>query len=432
MPLSDAQWVRENSHKLSPSLRKRILASYRPVRHAPRFINKLYLGIMHRWRTFPVIVRLDPRALTTFTAREVRNVAGCKIRRNLPLLSAFSTKANMHLLRALAENKNVVRIWFDEEVHAVLDTATPAVLGGNDWWQLDATGKGVTIAVLDTGVYNHPDLQDRIIAFWDPVNNRKKPYDDNGHGTHVAGCAAGNGLASGGLYRAPAPEANIVGIKVLNKTGSGSLSTVIEGIQWCLQYKERYRIRIINLSLGTAAQLPYDDDPVCLAAEKAWEAGILVCAAAGNSGPEPGTINSPGIHPCLLTVGAAAENTGKNEAGIAAFSSRGPAPGGVVKPDVVAPGVDITSLRSPASFLDKNQKNFRVGKDYFKLSGTSMATPLCAGVAALLLQKKNALTPQQVKELLRDTATPLAGYKENDQGGGMINAARALQYLDQI
>ncbi len=386
---------------------------------------------MYRWHTFPVIVHLDPQALSTYSTREVRDVAGCKIRRNLPLIAAFSTRANIFLLRALAENKHVLRIWYDEEIHALLDTATPAVTGGSDWGQFNATGKGVTIAVLDTGVYNHPDLQGRIIAFWDPVNNKKKPYDDNGHGTHVAGCAAGNGLASGGLYTSPAPEADIVCIKVLNKTGSGFLSTVIEAIQWCLQNKERYRIRIINLSLGTAALLPYDDDPVCLAAEKAWEAGILVCVAAGNSGPEPGTINSPGIHPRLLTVGAAEKNTGKSSARVAAFSSRGPAPGGVAKPDVVAPGVNITALRSPASFLDKHQKSFRVGKHYFILSGTSMATPVCAGVAALLMQKNPALTPQQVKELLCSTAVPLSGYKENEQGGGMVKASRALYSLQQ-
>ncbi|HHX74754.1 MAG TPA: S8 family peptidase, partial [Firmicutes bacterium] len=342
---------------------------------------------------------------------------------------AFSTKANISVLRSLAENKYVTRIWYDEEIHAVLDTATPAVLGEDCPGQHDVTGRGVTIAVLDTGIYNHPDLQGRIIAFCDLVNNKKKPYDDNGHGTHVAGCAAGSGLASGGLYAAPAPEADLVGIKVLNKSGSGLLSTVIEGIQWCLQHKEKYRIRIINLSLGTKALLPYEDDPVCLAAARAWEAGILVCTAAGNSGPEPGTINSPGIHPGLLTVGAAAENTGASGAGIAVFSSRGPAPGGLVKPDVVAPGVSITALRSPASFLDKQQKSFRVGKYYFNLSGTSMATPVCAGVAALLLQKNPALTPGQIRELLRDTALPLAGYGENDQGKGMINAARALAYL---
>src|SRR5699024_9775003 len=138
----------------------------------------------------------------------------------------------------------------------------------------------------------------------DFINDRQEPYDDNGHGTHCAGDAAGNGQASDGKYKAPAPEANIVGVKALDKRGSGSLSTVIAGIDWCIQNQLKYNIRILSLSLGSPALESAEDDLVVKAVEQAWDRGMTVCVAAGNSGPLPGTIGSPGISPKVITVGA--------------------------------------------------------------------------------------------------------------------------------
>ena len=161
-------------------------------------------------------------------------------------------------------------------------------------------GKGVTVAVVDTGIFAHPDFtvpENRIAAFVDLVNNRKDPYDDNGHGTHVAGIVAGNGSRSNGLYQGIAPAARLVGVKVLDAYGSGVLSNVIRGIQWCVRQKERLDIRVINLSLGAPAQDSFRDDPLCQAVQAAWQRGIVVCVAAGNDGPAAGTIATPGIRP---------------------------------------------------------------------------------------------------------------------------------------
>jgi serine protease AprX len=250
-------------------------------------------------------------------------------------------------------------------------------------------------------------------------------YDDNGHGTHVAGCIASDGP----VYRGVAPGANIIGVKVLNKLGSGVLSTVIEGVQWCIDNKDKLAIKVINMSLGSAARENYKEDPVCHAVEKAWKSGIVVCVAAGNEGPDPRTISSPGIHPDIITVGAADDKNSENfsDYEVAEFSSRGPTIDGLSKPDVVCPGTDIISLRSPGSLIDKQNKSARVGSEYIALSGTSMATPICAGIAALVLESDAALSPDDVKTILKQTARPLPGAAdENIQGKGMAIARSAV------
>lgn len=147
-------------------------------------------------------------------------------------------------------------------------------------------------------------MEGRITAFKDFVKNKATPYDDNGHGTHCAGDVAGNGLLSDGKYRGPAPDANLVGIKVLNKMGSGSLSTVIAGIKWCIQNKSQYQINVLSLSLGSTAEQSAADDPGVKAVEAAWDNGMVVCVAAGNAGPSEQTIGSPGISSKVITVGA--------------------------------------------------------------------------------------------------------------------------------
>jgi serine protease AprX len=294
-------------------------------------------------------------------------------------------------------------------------------------WNAGFTGKGIVVAVVDTGIYEHPDLAGRIVAFKDLVNQQIRPYDDNGHGTHVAGDIASNGSQSNFLYRGPAPEAGLVGVKVLDKNGSGLLSTVIDGIQWCIDNRETTGIRVLNLSLGSPATESYTGDPLCQAVEKAWDSGIVVCAAAGNEGPEPRTISSPGIHPGIITVGAMNDmnTTSSGDDRVADFSSRGPTIDDLTKPDVLAPGVNIISLRAPGSTLDKQNKQSRVGTWYSSLSGTSMATPVCAGVVAQLLQANGSLTPDRVKARLVETALKLDDLDPNTQGAGVINAQKA-------
>jgi serine protease AprX len=216
--------------------------------------------------------------------------------------------------------------------------------------------------------------------------------------------------------------------------GSGSLETVMQGVDWCIQYNRNNptnKIDIISMSLGSTAQTyaNENEDPMVRIVEEAWSAGIAVCVAAGNEGPESTTIASPGISDQVITVGALDDkNTSetRNDDEVASFSSRGPTIYGVTKPDILAPGVNIVSLRSPNSYLDKLQKSNRVGDDYFVLSGTSMATPICAGIVALFKQQNPDIQPQEIKDLLK-RGTNLWGDRDpNIYGAGYINADNSI------
>lgn len=321
-------------------------------------------------------------------------------------------------INALAKNPNVKSIMLDGVMQTQLDLAQSAA-NYAPAWTAGYTGAGVTIAIVDTGIAPHPDFDGRLVAFKDFVKGQTSFYDDNGHGTHCAGDAAGNGLMSGGVYKGPAYEANLVGVKVLDRSGSGSFSTIIAGVQWCIDNKALYSIDIISMSLGGTASVSYVDDTVCQAVEAAWNAGIVVFVAAGNEGPDPGTIGTPGIDPVIITVGATydVQTPSSSDDYVVSFSSRGPTIDGLTKPDIVSPGTYIMST--------KNDKNGRWLKGYYQdMSGTSMATPIAAGIGALILDAFPNYTPDQVKSKLMSTAIDL-GDIANNQGAGLVDAYAA-------
>jgi serine protease AprX len=240
-----------------------------------------------------------------------------------------------------------------------------------------------------------------------------------GHGTHVAGIIGGNGSLSGGQYSGVAPGVSLIDLRALDANGAGSDSTVIAAIQQAIALQNTYNIRIINLSLGRGIPVSYTQDPLCQAVEAAWNSGILVVVAAGNYGRLSvngsngyGTVTAPGNDPYVLTVGASKSNGSAlpQAETLASYSSKGPTTyDHVVKPDMLAPGNTIVSLAAPGATLEASYPGDIVtgtdGKnDYFKLSGTSMATPAVAGAAALLLQEQSTLTPDQVKARLMKTA----------------------------
>ncbi len=421
---------RAHARKMDRRLRHALLELMRP----PSLLPCLFHRPVRRLRQsslLPVIVQYTGQAAILDAAswsRTLRALGG-RLRHHLPAVNGLAADVPVAALPALLGDERVARVTLDYPVRALLDVAAPAVRVDRAW-EAGVTGRGVTVAIVDTGVYPHPDLvrpRNRLRAFADLVEGRRWPYDDNGHGTHCAGDAVGNGHASGGRYRGPAWEADLVGVKVLGKDGGGAASTVMAGIQWCLDHRDRYGIRVISLSLGGPASLPYREDPLCQMVERAWEAGIVCCVAAGNAGPDDRTIQSPGIDPKVITVGAMDDRRTAERAddALASFSSRGPTPEGVTKPDVVAPGVDVISLRAPNSFLDRSARAARHGDAYALLSGTSMATPIVAGVAALLLQRNPSLTPDQVKAILKETAED-RGYPPDAQGAGYVDAAAAL------
>ncbi|MCX7871432.1 MAG: S8 family peptidase [bacterium] len=294
------------------------------------------------------------------------------------------------------------------------------------------TGKGVTVAVIDTGIYPHPDVKDRIIEFVDFVNNKngvENAYDDNGHGTHCAGLVCGNGSKANGNYKGPAFEANLIGIKVLDKQGSGSLSNIIRGIYWCIKNKDKYNIKVISMSLGATSAIKEQDDIIAKAVEDAEKAGITVVIAAGNSGPLKETIGTPGISEHAITVGAYDDKNTitLNDDTPAFFTSKGPTPVDKKdKPDISSPGVEVVSLRSPNSTIDK-EPVIHYGDYYTLLSGTSMATPIVAGVVALILQANPNLTPAQIKQIIKETATPVKDASKYSVGAGLINPVEAVK-----
>lgn len=333
-----------------------------------------------------------------------------KIHKEIRMIPSLVADLPFSSLEELARSSYVYKIWRDSPVYTQLDVAIPSS-GGLIPYQAGFTGKGVVVAVLDTGIDPHEDLTEptnRILAWKDFVNGENSPYDDNGHGTHVAGIIAGNGRYSNGKYRGIAPEAMLVGVKILDEEGSGRLSDVISGIEWCIDSLSALNIRAINLSIGSEVQESYQADPLCRITSAAWEKGITVCAAAGNSGPQLGSINTPGINPVIITVGNLDDqNTLTNIDDILApSSSRGPTLDRLIKPDLVAPGTNITSLK--------------VGGGYTTLSGTSMATPLVTGAVALILQKWSNLKPNQLKTLLMRSARDI-GVGPNLQGAGALD-----------
>jgi serine protease AprX len=296
------------------------------------------------------------------------------------------------------------------------------------------TGKGVTVAVIDTGIYPHEDYKDRIIGWQDMVNGRPTPYDDNGHGTHCSGLVAGNGHMAGGHFQGAAPEANLVGVKVLSGEGGGAMSDVIRGIEWAIENKERYNIRVLSMSLGAPAMQKEKYDLVAKAVAKAYDAGIVPVVAAGNSGPFLETIGSPAISSKAFTVGAYDDKNTPDMADdtMAFFSSRGPTTADrTIKPDIASPGVNLVSTRSPGSAID-HENIPRYGDDYILLSGTSMATPVMAGVAADIIQANPNLTPAQVISLVRSTALPIANTTQLAQGAGLVNPVAAVTQALQM
>ncbi len=335
-----------------------------------------------------------------------------------------------------------------------LSASMPAINVDKVWKEFGLTGKSdkFVIAIVDTGIAPHEDIKDRIEYFADITKDQYdvEPSDGQGHGTHVAGDAAGSGKASDGKIKGPAYEAKLWGIKVLGDDGYGSLSDVIKGINHVVEMAKKTGKRVImNMSLGASATRPWDEDPVALAVQEAAKTGLVIpVVAAGNSGPEAGTVASPGIAPLAITV--AADDTKRTpvveDDDIAQFSSRGPvkyAPdeSSKHKPDIASPGVGIWGPNAPDSAIDHSLwVEHSPDRKYVKLSGTSMATPIVSGVIALMLQANPDLTVEQIKDILTKTARPLKKedptdhkpYDDYDQGAGVIDAYAAVKMAMEL
>ena len=275
------------------------------------------------------------------------------------------------------------------------------------------TGRGVGVAVLDTGIYPHKDFDNRIIAFQDIVGRRSFPYDDNGHGTHISAIIGGSGAASDGKFQGMAPESHIISVKVLDSKGNGYASDVLAGLSWIRSHRQEYGIRIINISVGSFSRKGMTENSALVrGVNAAWDDGLVVVTAAGNLGPGSGTVTAPGSSRKVITVGSSDLLTGAD-----GISGCGPTRDCVCKPDLVAPGKDIVSCAPGIS-----------RREYARKSGTSMSTPQISGAIALALQKAPYLTNVQIKMMLRDSVRDL-GLPHNRQGWGEFDLDKFLANL---
>ena len=307
--------------------------------------------------------------------------------------------------------------------------------GADDLAASGDTGQGITVAVLDTGINRLPDFASRVIGGTD-LTSENNPYQDSyGHGTFVAGLIAGNGASSNGQYTGEAPGANLVSIKVAGSDGSTKLGRLISGLQWADKNQSTYNIRILNMSLGYQPTQSTVNNPLDQAVERLWNDGVAVIVSAGNAGPSNGTILSPGDDPLAITVGAlddmAQSNPANNE--MTDFSSAGPtSQDGWAKPDLVASGRSVVSLAAPGSTIYTNNPSAAIGNGNFVGSGTSFASAITSGAAALVLGDNPSLTPNQIKARLLATATPGPANNPFVDGHGALNAYAAATATGNI
>ncbi|MGA2674154.1 MAG: S8 family peptidase [Terracidiphilus sp.] len=399
------------------------------------------------------------------TARHHEKVLsrGGAIKRELGRFKGAAYTMPGSALADLAADPEVVYISLDRPLRGASTESSTAVLDYHTdtinapaAWAMGLDGTGIGVALIDSGIANVSDLNASNVVYsqdftGDTVNGAADQY---GHGTHVAGIIAGNGSSSTGpsdfyTFNGIAGNASLINLRVLDANGASTDSETIAAIQTAIRLQSTYNIRIINLSLGRPVWESYTLDPLCQAVEQAWQSGMVVVVAAGNYGRDDnagtngyGTITAPGNDPYVITVGAMnTEGTADRTDDVpASYSSKGPSLfDQVVKPDLVAPGNAIISLYTPAETLNQeypgneiplslyqtNGTNASSG-EYFVLSGTSMATPMVSGAAALMLQQNPALTPDQVKAQLM-----LSAFKGLVQSTTAVDAITGQSFTEQ-
>lgn len=298
----------------------------------------------------------------------------------------------------ILSNQNEINYIY-ENVFVTCEKHEKQMLNLNKLTENKYLGQGQTICFIDTGIFPHLDFifpKNRILKFIDLINKNNTPYDDNGHGTFVAGTACGYGVIDNSLSGF-APLANIISIKALGSNGNSDSNTILDAMQWVYENHKAYNISVVCMSFG--ADVNFNLDPLSRGAESLWKRGITVVAAAGNSGPNKNTIKSPGNNPYIITVGA----LDCSNMDIAEFSSRGPTIYGH-KPDLLAPAVDITSCNNTET-------------PYTTMSGTSVATPIVAGICADIKSRWSNMTNNEIKNFLLSHCVKITGDKDSEGAG---------------
>lgn len=394
-----------------------------------------------------VVVRAAEEASALSLVPLIQSVGGVVVR-TVPLVDSLVAIVPNASLTLLAVSPLVARVSLDRRVVGSMERTGATIGAAAIREQLGYDGSGVGVAVIDSGVTSwHDDLAgqgggQRVARFVDFVNGWLLPYDDYGHGSHVAGIVAGNGFDSSGARSGIAPAAHLVVLKVLDGSGAGYISDVLAALDYVVEHRASLGIRIVNLSVAAGVYESYQTDPLTLAAKRAVESGVIVVAAAGNAGRNPdgrnayGGVTAPGNAPWVLTIGASSHmgTVATADDAMAVFSSRGPSRVDyAAKPDLVAPGVGIESLSDPDSAFYSTKSQYllhgtveRGYLPYLSLSGTSMAAPVVTGTLALMLQANPSLTPNLAKAILQFTARTRDGYDALTQGTGFLNASAAV------
>ena len=412
-----------------------------------KFDFNLQVNVMNRFPKFPK--RIDPHINSILTMKSVRFIpviilfnnfkdksigrklqrAGFKMKWELPFINGicgYIPSRNFENLQKLIEIKKIyydgkakLMGWIDVD-NDKNDASSYSVKSSM------LSGKGVSIAFIDSGVYPHKHLvgsKNKIFAFRDFVNEINYPYDDSGHGTACIGAVCG--FSSDGKFTAPAFDSRIVCAKAFDVADYGLYSDILGAMQWILDIKEKYNIRIAVMSFGTE-HANNDFDILSYGAEAMWEKGIFVICSSGNLGPNAGTITSPGHNSKVLTVGAFKNQDGKPI--VLPYSSRGPGKGNTMKPDIVMPGCFISSLNSDKSYYPAEKSKFGFEfksqrTDYVKFSGTSAAVSQTAAAVAFLYEKKGDISPDDAKSIIKLCCASL-GDSKMAQGEGFIDVKK--------
>ena len=406
--------------------------SARPTAHRPGRVDS------HLWaestkapgQKIPVIIQMnagdvDAQAL-------IQKHGGLAVDQ-FPLIGGFRAELPAAAIERLGREESVKYINLDAplQMHsydtAVLRTVYNQVINAPVAWnQYSMTGKGIGVAVLDTGVNQHDDIKDRLTVIRTNVK-ALHGNDANGHGTHVAGIIAGQ--SDDRDFLGVAPEAQIIGIKIADDQGRSSEGDLLRGLQWVYDNRVRYNIRIINLSVSGSVEISYRNSAIDAAVEQLWRAGVVVVVASGNRGGAPNAVKFPPANdPFVITVGALDDNgtLDRLDDSLAFFSGYGVTQDGFVKPEIVAPGRKVLSLLAGNNVTLAERFPERIADQYIRLSGTSMASPVVAGAAALLLQRYPSLTPDQVKAVMVASARPYAGQPSGTAPLLDLNDALAL------
>ena len=379
---------------------------------------------------------------------------GGEVTHELRIINAVGARLTTAQRDALAELDPSLRFHEDSAV----ETSTTEDSGGGYTTQsqftrlIDAdlvhtqgfTGRGITVAILDTGLWAAPPLvqdsnqRQRILASYDAKRDRfseTKTRDRNGHGTHVTSIIANSEPNGAGDFNGVAPDVDMVIVRAFNGGGKGTYADVIRGIDWIVSNRQTYGIRILNLSLSARPRSAYWDDPLNQAAMAAWKAGIVVVTSAGNTGPDAMTVGVPGNVPYLITVGAMTDNYTPGDGSddlLASFSATGPTAEGFAKPELVAPGGHLLGSMQRRSRIARRHPEFHDGANYFTMSGTSQSAAVVTGIAALMLDADPGLSPNTVKCRLMASARPAVdesgalAYSVLQQGAGLVNAYDAV------